>query len=323
MTPKISIVVPVYKVEKYIERCLKSILNQTFKEFELILVDDGSPDNCGKICDKYAEKDSRIKVIHKHNEGLSSVRNAGIEASIAKYIAFVDSDDYIDKNMYEILYNNIIKYDSDISICNFKYIYNNDAKIKENNNKEYEDLLVLNNIEGLGSLYENNSLQFVVAWNKLYKKDLFSNLRYKHGKIHEDEFIIHKLLYRSNRIVYTSLELYYYLQRQGSIIQSKFSLKNLDIVYAFKERMEFFRSKKLKYLEYKAQQAYISEFFKNYYKVKDELPQYDKQLKLLKRDYNRNLIYLLKNPYYNMKEKFMLIVFSIKPEIYELYVKSK
>ena len=113
--PKISIIVPIYNVEKYLDKCVSSILNQTFTDFELLLVDDGSPDRCGEMCDEYAKKDSRVKVIHRKNGGLSAARNSGIDAACGKYIGFIDSDDYIEENMYEHLYDVITKYDADIA----------------------------------------------------------------------------------------------------------------------------------------------------------------------------------------------------------------
>lgn len=322
MTPKISIIVPVYKVEKYLQKCVDSILNQTFKEFELILVNDGSTDRCIDICNKYSREDNRIKVIHKENGGLSSARNAGIEVAKGKYIAFVDSDDYINRNMYKILYENAIKTDADISMCNFKYVYEKDY-VNINEDIKNDNYLIFNNIEALNQLYTSDNVQFVVAWNKLYKRNLFTHLRYDEGRIHEDEFIIHKLLYKNKKIVYTDLPLYYYFQRQGSITQCDFNLKKLDAVDAFKERVEFFRDKKLKHLEIIAQLQYISLFFKSYYKAKNELSNCNEKLKKLKKDYNKNLIYNLNNPYYNWKEKSILILFFINPKLYEVYHRVK
>lgn len=320
--PIISIIIPVYNVEKYLKRCIDSILNQTFKEFELILVNDGSTDNCGKICNMYKRKDKRISVIHKKNSGLSSARNVGLDLAKGKYIAFVDSDDYINKNMYEILYSNLIKTDADISICNFQYV-NDTSIININQSIDNYGYLIFNNIEALNELYLENYVNMVVAWNKLYKKELFEDLRYAEGRIHEDEFIIHELLYKSKKIVCTNAELYYYLKRQGSITQFDFNLKKLDAVYAFKERIEFFREKKLIELQFKAQQKYIYSFFLNYYKAKINLDNCNKELIKLKNDYNRNLIFVLINPYFIWREKVLFILFFINPKFYEVYHKIK
>ena len=208
----------------------------------MILVNDGSTDNCGKICDMYKSKDKRIRVIHKKNEGISSARNVGLDLAKGKYMAFVDSDDYINKNMYEILYKNLIKTDADISMCNFQYVNDNSIINIDQSIDNYE-YLIFNNIEALNKLYSKSNVNIVVPWCKLYKKELFEDLRYDEGRIHEDEFIIHKLLYKSKKIVFTDVEFYYYFKRQGSITQCDFNLKKLDAVDAFKERVEFFREK--------------------------------------------------------------------------------
>ena len=184
MNPVISIIVPVYKVEKQLNKCIESILNQTFKDYELILVDDGSPDNCGHICDEYEKKDSRIKVIHKKNGGLSDARNAGLDIALGKYIGFVDSDDIIHPQMYEKLYNCINKSNLDIVQCKFKRFksieeININISDSELNFKEY------NSQDAIIDLIDNNKIN-VNAWNKLYKRELFQNERYPKGKIHED-----------------------------------------------------------------------------------------------------------------------------------------
>lgn len=174
--PKISIIVPVYNVEKYLERCLDSILSQSFNAFELILVNDGSTDNSYKICEKYSYNDKRIKLINKENGGLSSARNAGIEASQGEYIGFIDSDDYIDKFMYEILYNYAEKNKSDIVICKYKKV---DANFGMNENLNYNvEEINYSNFQALNQLYEENNIEFVVMWNKLYKRSLFDNIKF-------------------------------------------------------------------------------------------------------------------------------------------------
>ena len=200
--PKISIIVPIYNVEKYLTNCIDSILNQTFKDFELILVNDGSTDNSFEICKHYKDIDDRICIIDKKNGGLSSARNAGLDIAKGEYIGFVDSDDYIHPQMYELLYNQIIKNKADISMCEFK-------KVSEFNKKELSDKVILNqeveilnNKEAVFKLGENGSVTYVIACNKLYKKSLFNNIKFKEGIIHEDEYIIHRLLYQVKTLVY-------------------------------------------------------------------------------------------------------------------------
>lgn len=314
---KISIVVPIYNVESYVEKCIESILNQSFNDFDLILVDDGSTDRCGEICDTYAIKDIRVKVVHKKNGGLSSARNAGIEIAQGKYIAFVDGDDFIHKDMYKILYNEIIQNDSDIVICDFKKVYNeNDIIDTMENGKSIN----LNNIDALNMLYSDKGAEFTVAWNKLYKKELFNDIKYEEGKIHEDEFIAHKLLYKAQKITYVSKQLYNYIQRENSIVNSMFNVKKLDAVYAFSERKLFFKEIKNKKLQYQAEYNYIKYFFENYYRAKRNLGNVDEELDRLKKNFIASIYTLLKNPYFNYKEKIAWVLFIINPKLYENYI---
>ena len=315
---KISIIVPVYKVERYLENCIESILNQTFGDFELILVDDGSPDKCGLICDDYAKKDSRIKVIHKNNEGLSAARNSGIQIARGEYIAFVDSDDSINKNMYETLYNTAIKNESDIVICDYENVYE-DKKVNQNIEKKISIIENLSNIEALNRLYEANGVVYVVAWNKLYKRRLFEDLRYDKGRLHEDEFIIHKLLYISKTITYIPLKLYYYTQRNDSITGNKNIKNEIDVLTALKERLEFMNKNNIEELMPKSAKVYAYNFFKIYYNIKNNYKDSKYKLYLLRKDYIKVLGIVLKNIDYNWKEKTLLIAFAINPYLYDLY----
>lgn len=321
MNCKISIIVPVYKVEKYLENCIRSILNQTFKDFELILVDDGSPDKCGLICDKYTKEDSRIKVIHKENEGLSSARNSGIEIARGEYITFVDSDDYINKFMYEIMYNTADKSKSDIVICDYKNVYHYEvnASIIVNYQNKVENLT---NIQVLNRLYEADCITYIVAWNKLYKRELFEGIRYDKGRTHEDEFIIHKLLYRSNIITYIPEKLYYYMQRSDSIMAKRNYRNKLDKLAAIKERLEFMYNYNLDYLIMKTSQKYIYHFFKIYYDIKNNYENSKYILLSMRKDYEKVLKIILKNGDCYWKEKILLIAFAINPYLYELYTKK-
>ena len=245
--PQISVIVPVYNVEPYLRRCVDSILAQTFADFELILVDDGSPDNCGAICDEYAEQDERIHVIHQPNGGLSAARNAGIDWAFAnsesKWLAFVDSDDWVHPQYLELLYKAVTENGTLISACDFLRVNNEKpTTVQLNCDTELIDWETL--------LLEYN-VQAVVAWNKLYAKELFADMRYPVGKIHEDEFLTHKLLFHAQMIAYFSDKLYYYFQHRDSIMNQAFNLKRLDGLEALKEKVTFSRhygSKKL--LEY-------------------------------------------------------------------------
>ncbi len=211
----ISIVIPVYKVEKYLEKCIESVLKQTYTNLQIILVDDGSPDNCGKICDEYAKRDSRIDVIHKVNGGLSEARNVGISKAKGRYIGFVDSDDYIKENMYEILLNLIKEYNADASICNLYDVIEGKEYIRNKNNgiQEYSRLDILKEV-----LLDKNIQSY--AWNKLYKKELFDEVKYPIGKKYEDIGTTFYIFEKCNKIVVTSEPEYYYLKRSDSLVNN-------------------------------------------------------------------------------------------------------
>lgn len=229
MKDLISIIVPIYKVEKHLKKCIKSIVGQSYTNLEIILVDDGSPDNCGKICDEYAKKDCRIKVIHKKNGGLSDARNCGIDKSSGKYLMFVDSDDYVDKNICEKLINASKEYDCDIVMCNIYRVVNNKICIE----KEISALSkneVLDGITVMKEFFKNFSIDLYVSWNKLYKRELFfgnKKIRFPFGELFEDMFIDYKLYNLSKRILILSDRLYYYVIRENSITNINYTDKHL------------------------------------------------------------------------------------------------
>lgn len=237
MKSKVSIIVPIYKVEKYLEKCVDSLTNQTYKNIEIILVDDGSPDNCPLLCDDFSKLDDRIVVVHKKNGGLSSARNAGLDVCTGDYIMFIDSDDYIANNMVESLLDFNKSINADLVICDYYLVY--DSKLKSQNHFKRKKVVTENS--KFEMLYQSKyAIPTLVAWNKLYRRELFNNLRYDEGKLHEDEFIICKILKNAKKIAYLPEKLYYYVQRDGSIM-SKFSLKSFDKIEAFDLRISFFR----------------------------------------------------------------------------------
>lgn len=319
---KLSIIVPIYNVEKYLEKCVNSILAQTFTDFELILVNDGSLDDCLTICNTYANIDKRVKVINKENGGLSSARNAGLKLAKGDYIAFVDSDDFIHKEMYQILYSYGIKNSSTLVICDYMDVeedrmYDTNYSIQNFKEENYT------NIEALSQLYSNKGVMFVVACNKIFKKDLFYNLRFEEGKIHEDEFIAAKILFACSKVTYLPINLYFYLQRSNGIVRSPFNIRKLDAVEAYKERIDFFRNIKQTELTKKAEYNYITLFFLYYFKTKKEVPNSKKRLKNIKKDFCGNLGAFIKNPYFIWKEKISWILFAINPFLYEILFTGK
>lgn len=230
----ISIIIPVYKVEKYLEKCIQSVINQTYENLQIILVDDGSPDNCGKICDEYAERDQRIEVIHKSNGGLSDARNKGLEIAKGEYIGFVDSDDYIEADMYEVLYNLLKQYNADVSICNFYTVSQGKISIKNADNgiNEYNRIEILKEI-----LLDKNIQSY--AWNKLYKKELFDEIKYPIGKKYEDIGTTFYLLEKCNKVVVTGKSEYYYINRQDSIVNNVTESTITDYIELIMQRYDY------------------------------------------------------------------------------------
>lgn len=239
-TSLISVIVPVYRVEKYLERCVKSILSQTYKNLEVILVDDGSPDQCPAICDACAEKDARVKVIHQENKGLSGARNAGIDAASGEYLAFVDSDDYVSPHFIEELYQLLQDTGCAIGQCRFSYV-KGDGLVEEGDSA----FCIYRGESLMEQLYgpEEKATCFVVAWNKLYRAELFkeTGIRYPEGRIHEDEATTYRLFHEAKKLAFLDRALYGYYTENGGSITSVFSAKRLQWLTAHEERIAFFK----------------------------------------------------------------------------------
>lgn len=239
-TPLISVIVPVYRVQEYLERCVKSILSQTYKNLEVILVDDGSPDQCPAICDAWAEKDARVKVIHQENKGLSGARNAGIDAASGEYLAFVDSDDYVSPHFIEELYQLLQDTGCAIGQCRFSYV-KGDGLVDEGDSA----FCIYRGESLMEQLYgpEEKATCFVVAWNKLYRAELFkeTGIRYPEGRIHEDEATTYRLFHEAKKLAFLDRALYGYYTENGGSITSVFSAKRLQWLTAHEERIAFFK----------------------------------------------------------------------------------
>lgn len=222
---KISVIVPIYNVEKYLSRCIDSIISQSYNNLQIILVDDGSPDDCGRICDIYAAQDARIQVIHKKNGGLSDARNAGLELANGEWISFVDSDDWIEPDMYSRLLQNAEKYGAQISVggVNDEVIQNGVIKILKSTFDGVEEIECQGPVEAM----RRHLLGSWAAWDKIYRREIFTGIRFPVGEINEDEPIMLELLSRCTRIVYTNKVYYHYIQRAESITTSSFSEKKL------------------------------------------------------------------------------------------------
>lgn len=236
--PLISIIIPVYKVEKYLEKCIESVLNQTYKKLQIILVDDGSPDNCGDICDRYAKMDERIEVIHKENGGLSDARNAGLKVVRGEYIGFIDSDDYVSKEMFENMYNTLISNNADVSICNF-YTVIDDKNIIKNEDNGIE---IYNKLEILKEVLLDKKIQSY-AWNKLYKKELFKDIEYPVGKKYEDIGTTFYILEKCNKVAVSGRPEYYYLTRGDSIVNNNTESTVIDYIKLISDRYDYIDQK--------------------------------------------------------------------------------
>lgn len=312
MKPLISVIVPVYNVEKYLEKCISSILMQTLSDFELILVDDGSKDSSLVICNSFAAIDKRIIVIHKVNGGVSSSRNAGLAKASGDYIIFVDSDDWVREDMFHILYENLIHYDADISMCDLVKTKKEEvAMVSEKNMcvQEYDNLSILKNLN------EKYSIAYNVLWNKLYKKELWRDIRFPEGKIHEDEFVIHRIYYFAKKIIRTNQKLYFYRRHRESIMGKKFNLSRLDKLEALTERAEFYREKNRKIL-YQEELKYVLKYNRLLYKqVEDHKKDNKSVLKNLRMQYRKELVNLIRTKYVKM-DIVNDIIFAIYPNSY-------
>lgn len=233
----ISVIIPVYNVETYLEQCIRSVVGQTYQSLEIILVDDGSPDRCGAICDEWRKKDERIKVIHKSNGGLSDARNYGLDIAQGTYIVFIDSDDLVDLTMIERLYVASQKQEADIVECNYSCFTD---ILPEKETRETDSTTVYTSEEALSLLLDESVFKYTV-WNKLYQRGIFDTLRFEVGKLHEDIFFTYQAFGTSKRIIKIDDCLYYYRQRSGSIMGSDFSIRNLDSMEARKRQYYYMK----------------------------------------------------------------------------------
>lgn len=233
MEAKISIIIPVYKVEDYVERCIKCIQAQTYTNWEAIFVEDGSPDKSGEICDRYAKKDARIKVIHKENAGVAAARNTGIANATGQYIAFIDSDDYAHPKYLEVLFTLMQEHDADLAIVGYELSYDSEV----GDGQPLGEVQMMDSSKAVAKVIENQ--QFCSPWSKLYKRSLFAHITYPEGAIYEDLGTAFEIFQAADRIVYQNIPLYYYFQVSESITRSEFHYGKLDEAKALKKQYEF------------------------------------------------------------------------------------
>jgi glycosyltransferase involved in cell wall biosynthesis len=309
---EISVIVPVYNVEKYLPKCIESILDQTYKNFELILIDDGSTDRSGEICDDYKTKDGRIVVLHKQNGGLSEARNHGIELAKSEYLTFVDSDDYMKLDFLEYLLALREKYSADLVIARNILIYENGKILKEKLDFDLK--------EGACSkkaLYKYFLLnRGFAAHGKLYKKNIFDKIHYPIGSLYEDIAILHKIIESANVIVFGEKKGYYYLQRKGSIIHSSMTEKHLVLLDYVREWRDFILCH-YPDLELPALKCYIFSYFKilNLAMYSSEFTAKTASIKKEILKYKR---VILTNVCFNKKERLAILLLTLGLPVYKM-----
>ncbi len=313
----ISILVPIYNAEQYIKRCIDSILAQTYMDFELILLDDGSKDNSGTICDEYAAKDSRVKVIHTSNNGVGIARNRLIDAADGDYLCFVDSDDYIERDMLEVLYHNIIQYGADISLCGIRMIF---PKIVKSSNNDPSEQRLLNKKEAVCELIDNWKIT-CSTWSKLYKAELFEGIRYAEIAAFEDMLTTYKLFQKSESIVYDGRLLYNYVNTPDSLMRIKFNPHHFAELEALKMMTENIGAAypdlipKLKINELKTK-VYICN------RIISESPEMSQLYNDLAAEIRDSHKELMRSEYVGTKVKIMVAIMKTSDRLYKACVKT-
>lgn len=315
MEPLISVIVPVYKVEQYLGRCVESILAQTYQNTEILLVDDGSPDRCPQICEEYAKDCPKIRVFHQENKGLSGARNTGIDHARGEYLAFIDSDDVWSPYFLESLYQALAENNADISQCRWEYMHGD--SITEPYDSRAERTCFTGR-EMLANLYIQTGAYFVVAWNKLYKKELFREIRYPQGRIHEDEATTYKLFDLAEKCVFVDNALYGYFVGSGgtSITRNGFGLKKLDWRAANRERVQYFIEKDYKELVVPAIKACNDGSIDLYFKCRDFCPEAKAEMLEIRQGVKRSLSLIKRYGKLPMQTMIGYRLFAAFPNVY-------
>jgi len=237
----VSIIIPVYNTKEYLEVCVNSVRNQTYKNIEIILIDDGSENETAQLCDEISKSDSRIKVHHQKNGGLSAARNKGITLSTGKYIMFVDSDDYIHSQMVQKLYEWLVSHNADVAVCDYERVKEFATEVPEKLLSASEEK-IYENEEILDRIYSAEYVKYIVCWNKLYKRELITDIQFPINRIHEDEFFTPRVLQKAQKAVWLNEKLYYYVIREGSLSKSGLEKSSRHKLLCMKENALFFKS---------------------------------------------------------------------------------
>lgn len=313
----ISVIVPVYNVEKYLERCVKSIAAQTYKDIEILLIDDGSTDKSGKMCDDFQQTDSRIKAFHKQNGGLSDARNYGIEHSAGEFISFVDSDDYIDEKMLETLHRLITENDADLAVCSAMDVFEGKEVTQVKEIKEFN----LNKVESYKYMLRGDGIPS--ACNKLYKRQTVGDVRFPVGKLYEDGFFTPQILKRVEKTAVTSKPMYYYFRRADSITTKPFRKGDLDVIEAYDKCVKQVKElcpEALPYAEFRYRNAYFNVLDKML--MRDdckEIPEYKQVVKYLK----KHTAQIVKDPGFGKMRKIAAVALKFSVPLYKKILLTK
>lgn len=326
MNEVISIIIPVYRVEKYVAKCLESVIHQSYQNLEIIVIDDGSPDRAGEICDEYARMDSRIKVIHQKNQGLSAARNRGIHEATGDYIGFVDSDDYVLPQMYESMLKAIQENDADICICDYIECNEGQEDIELKGIQGTESVqMITTKKEKIKYSYLEKYVHAIVVWNKLYKREIWDKFLMPEIKAYEDEAIMYQVLYEAKSIAYLHEELYVYLRRKsGSITSSDFSERRMLRLDVLQEKMNFYRDKKEWEFFLEALFVYKTDILKVTYLIEKSNEYSLEMIEPYKKIYNRYCIrYLMVKCKTSFQNKLSYLWYAFFPKMYLAHLAKK
>lgn len=319
METAISVIVPVYRVEKYLPACIDSILNQTFTDFELILVDDGSPDRCPEICDEVARRDARVRVIHQANAGLSAARNAGIEIAHGEWLGFVDSDDYIAPQFYEKLYQTAQRTDADCVMCSVQNVDESGKSIDSALMRVADE--VKTGQEVLQKIGRDDVTPYLTAWNKLYRRKLFNTLRYPAGRQNEDVFVFAELFCQVQRAACVAEPLYFYRKRIDSIMNSAVTLRNLDEMWAYVNCFEHLQQDNEESILKETEKRVFAKLTGVYYRVTEE-DRYSNKMKQAKKAQWNIAMRLMKQGRLDLRSLARTLLFQALPGVYGLRMKE-
>lgn len=319
METAISVIVPIYRVEKFLPQCIESVLNQTFTDFELILVDDGSPDRCPAICDEAAERDARVRVIHQANQGLSAARNAGIEAARGAWLSFVDSDDFLAPDFLATLHDAAVRAGgADCALCGVQLTDEAGQKIGQ-------PLSVADGVRTGRSILETlcraPEAPYLVAWNKLYRRDVFQTLRYPVGRQNEDTYLAVELFDTVQTVICVSKPMYFYRQRVDSFMHTAVTTRNLDEMWAFEHYFAYFEARGLEALMPDAEKKMFAKLTGVYYRLPKEARQSDAVRQAKKAQWNAAMR-LMKQGKLSARALARTLLFQAMPGVYGLRMKE-